>query len=160
MKKTVEYLIEYKGPGKRRYSRTFTSFKDKKFALKLAAQSDCIRTGIVSARVVEQRRKIIKVFPAKKHGGGVITPAASGDKGKVDITAMKVDVDERKSIDELLQLIRGEGKFGSLGKGITSYPNGDENNQNIHSDCLELERRRLIYRHYISECGSIVWMAT
>ncbi|HEA67763.1 MAG TPA: hypothetical protein ENI07_13195 [Desulfobacterales bacterium] len=89
MKETVEYLIEYKGPGKRRYFRTFIGFKDKEFALKLAARPD-----IVSARVVEQRRKIIKVFPAKKHAGGVITPAVSGDKGKIDITAMNVDVKE------------------------------------------------------------------
>ena len=58
MKEIIEYIVEYKGLGKRCYSRTGTSFRSKEKALGIASKS-----GSVSARVIEQRRKIIKTFP-------------------------------------------------------------------------------------------------
>ena len=56
-------------------------------------------------------------------------------------------------------MIRGEGEFSFIGKGITSYPNGDKNNKRIHAGCLELEERGEIYQHCVGE-SSITWMPT
>lgn len=47
---------------------------------------------------------------------------------------------------ELLDYIAGKRKFSFLGNGIHTYPNGNENNIKIYSGCLELEKRKLIYR--------------
>ncbi len=86
MKETVEYQVEWKALGERRYTRNFTYFKDKEVAMGIAAKFGSI--GVVSVRVVGLRRKIHKVFPkdavVRESGGEVITPAASGDKGKID----------------------------------------------------------------------------
>ena len=60
---------------------------------------------------------------------------------------MSVIITSEISLDMLLSFIRGEGKFGGFGEGINSYPNRDANNKKIHAGCLELERRKLIYRH-------------
>ncbi|HEA65302.1 hypothetical protein LCGC14_1850300 [marine sediment metagenome] len=63
MKETVEYQVEWKNSGERRYTRNLTYFKDKEVAMGLAARFGSI--GVASVRVVEQTRKIIKVFPVK-----------------------------------------------------------------------------------------------
>ncbi len=53
----------------------------------------------------------------------------------------------------LLDMIKG----GSLGVGISSYPHHDDNNQRIHEGCLELEKRKLIYRKH-EETDYVLWM--
>lgn len=60
-------------------------------------------------------------------------------------------------LGDLLEMISGEGKFQFIGKGLTSYPSMDENQQKIHSMCLELESRGLIYRHNESDVW-VIWM--
>ena len=108
MKETVEYQVEWKNPGERRYSKNYSYFKDKEVAMCIAAAFGHI--DVCSVRVVEQRRKIIKVFVpknpapvmyvhpninvARETAQGRITPAASGDKGKIDITAMTFNTKE------------------------------------------------------------------
>ena len=61
-----------------------------------------------------------------------------------------------KALDELLQIIKGEGRWAIIGKGITTYPNRDKGNQKIHDGCLELELRGVIERHLVEE-NYIVW---
>ncbi|HEA67034.1 hypothetical protein LCGC14_2357930 [marine sediment metagenome] len=72
MKEKIEYLIEYKLAGSSRYHGRTMRFKSRKVALDLAAGKN--PTGkekvfflysekIVSYRVIEQRRKVLKVFP-------------------------------------------------------------------------------------------------
>lgn len=62
------------------------------------------------------------------------------------------------ALAELLEMIRGEGTFEFIGKGVTSYPLADdENNQRIHSMCLELQKQKLIYPHYWDD-KAVLWM--
>lgn len=63
-----------------------------------------------------------------------------------------------KHLKELLQLIKGEGRFYVLGSGLHTYPNGDENNKKIFARCLELEQKDLIYRK-IDEPSFVLWVA-
>jgi len=50
-----------------------------------------------------------------------------------------------EDLAKLYKFISGE-TIPYLGPGIYTYPNGDENNKIIHSGCLELEKKGLIYR--------------
>jgi len=56
----IEYIIEFKLRGEPFYRKTFSGHKDKTWALKQAKHA--IVGEIEKARVVEQTRKIIKVF--------------------------------------------------------------------------------------------------
>lgn len=47
---------------------------------------------------------------------------------------------------ELLEFIRGTGKFTTFGTGIHIYPGRDDNNQRLFGACLELESEGLICR--------------
>jgi len=49
-------------------------------------------------------------------------------------------------LQELLSLIRGEGKFAITGKGLHGYPFRDSNNTRIFNECRKLEELGLIYR--------------
>jgi len=60
---------------------------------------------------------------------------------------------------ELLEFIRGTGKFHILGEGIHSYPNGDNNNKLIHAGCMELEQQGLIYKKNVTEVYTL-WLPT
>jgi len=55
---------------------------------------------------------------------------------------------------ELLSLIRGD--IGILGPGIHTYPNRDEKHQKLFEDCVELERRGVIYR-FRSDPNHVIW---
>lgn len=57
-----------------------------------------------------------------------------------------------KGLSELLELIQGKGK-----EGFSTYPNNsDPLLVNAHNNCLELERKELIYRfHSSSVC--VIW---
>ena len=56
---------------------------------------------------------------------------------------------------EILRMIKGEGKYQSLGKGIHAYPKDEK----LNECCLELEKQGLIYRK-INEKDHILWMST
>lgn len=63
------------------------------------------------------------------------------------------------SDDDLLLLedfIYGRGQYHFLGQGITTHPDGDENNKNIHRACLELERRGRIVKSYV-DAHIVTW---
>ena len=62
MSKTTEYCLEYKIEGEPFYRKSFNGFKDKTLAMTSAENG--IRDKIVAIRVVEQTRKVIKVFNA------------------------------------------------------------------------------------------------
>jgi hypothetical protein len=49
---------------------------------------------------------------------------------------------------ELLMLVRGDGRFQQYGPGLVTYPGADENQDRIHSGCLQLETLRKISRSY------------
>ena len=51
-----------------------------------------------------------------------------------------------EDLNELLEFIRGSGKYSSLGGGISTYPNGYEYQKKIFAGCVELEKRGLVYR--------------
>jgi hypothetical protein len=59
---------------------------------------------------------------------------------------------------ELLEFIKGTGRFRLLGNGMHSYPGRDANNQKIHDACLSLETMKLIERT-IDEPGHVIWEA-
>ena len=44
----------------------------------------------------------------------------------------------REDLRELLDVIRGEGRFYVWGSGLHTYPEGDENKKKIFAACLEL----------------------
>lgn len=59
---------------------------------------------------------------------------------------------------DLLEFIKGTGKYEVLGRGITTYPNAvDENQMKIHAGCLILESEGKIKRHLVTD-SYIVWM--
>lgn len=60
MKEEIEYILEYKPIGDSRYLPRYSGFKSKTMALDQAEES-CLRTGM-SIRIIEQKRKVIKVF--------------------------------------------------------------------------------------------------
>lgn len=61
-------------------------------------------------------------------------------------------------LKELFEFISGAGKFWFLGNGISTYPNGDENDREIFCGCLELEKRGLVYR-FIDEPNHVLFKA-
>src|SRR5262245_29857102 len=63
-----------------------------------------------------------------------------------------IETDE--ALQQLLSLIDGSAGFGV---GIRSYMDSDPNQQKIHAGCLELERRKKIYRH-LEDGDMIIWM--
>ncbi len=66
---------------------------------------------------------------------------------------------EEKDLMELLALVRGDGRWKYFGQGLTSHPQAieDENQQMIHAAMLVLEVRGEVYRHYVSQEGSVTW---
>ena len=69
--------------------------------------------------------------------------------------AMDKDIMETE-LASLLAMIRGSNSsFMSI--GICSYPLHDSNNRRIHTGCLVLEERGLIYRKH-EETDYILWM--
>ena len=64
-----------------------------------------------------------------------------------------------KDLDELLELVRGDGVWRWLGNGLTSHPQAteDANQQRIHAAMLVLEARGHVRRHYTSDAGSVTW---
>lgn len=60
-----------------------------------------------------------------------------------------------KRLEELLDFI--EGKTFPLTKGITTYPDGDDNNRKLHTAVMELEKLGKVKRHLEAETH-IVWM--
>jgi hypothetical protein len=61
MQEKIEYIIEYRGPNKKKYSKYFSGFNDKEFAYEIAeiAKKSSPELGV---RIVKQTRKVIKVF--------------------------------------------------------------------------------------------------
>lgn len=59
-----------------------------------------------------------------------------------------------EKLQALLDFISGKT---SLGKGITTYPDFDENNKILHAGVLELEKLGKVKRHLEKE-DYIVWM--
>ena len=64
MRESVEYCIEYKVRGETYYRKSFHGLKNKELALKTALNSskNLSMGEIKKIRVVEQKRKIIRVF--------------------------------------------------------------------------------------------------
>jgi hypothetical protein len=67
---------------------------------------------------------------------------------------------EEKNLMDLLAFIRGENHH--YGEGITTHTQKDwieydDRTAKLHQDCLELERRGLLYRHYEND-SVIVWI--
>lgn len=61
-------------------------------------------------------------------------------------------------LEDLLLFIRGEGPYSMLGTGIHTYPGReDESNERLYADCLILEDRGLIRRHF-EEPGHVIFM--
>jgi hypothetical protein len=64
----------------------------------------------------------------------------------------------KEQSSELLDIIEGRGRWAFFGRGITTYPLADDENQRrIHAECLKLCERGKIYRHRVTE-GSTIWM--
>lgn len=63
-------------------------------------------------------------------------------------------IKQRDSDLEILAFVRGEGKFSHYGKGITTYP---ERNDDKHSALLRLESLGVVRRHNESD-HAVVWM--
>ena len=64
---------------------------------------------------------------------------------------------DENDLSQLLAFIHGQGAHKFLGPGISSYPEGDENNKRIHVGCLALEKSGLIYRE--KDGGDyVLWM--
>ena len=63
----------------------------------------------------------------------------------------------KKELEELLEMIKGEGRHYILGPGLHTYPKGDKNNQKIFAACLELEQENLICRQ-IDESDHVLWI--
>jgi len=59
-------------------------------------------------------------------------------------------------LEELFEFISGK-TFPHFGKGITTYPNYDENSKKLHSALLELEKLGKVKRH-LEKKDYIVWM--
>jgi len=61
MMESIEWIIEYKGPKQRKYSKYFHGFLDKQLAFEIAKRrkKELPNLGV---RIVEQKRKILKVF--------------------------------------------------------------------------------------------------
>ena len=58
----------------------------------------------------------------------------------------------------LLMAIRGVGSCGGLGRGLSTYPLADdENDKRLHEACLDLEQRGLIHRAK-DEADYVLWM--
>jgi len=60
----IEYILEYSRPGKVGYSKSFRGYDEKEYALNIAKTvfEDVYKKGNSKVRVVEQKRKVIKVF--------------------------------------------------------------------------------------------------
>jgi len=58
-------------------------------------------------------------------------------------------------LDELLDLIKGTGKFRFLPSGIHTYP-GRDGKDKVYDACLKLEKLGLIKRS-IDEPGHVYW---
>ena len=63
----------------------------------------------------------------------------------------------KKELEELLQMIRGEGNWFITGPGLSTYPKGDENNKKIFAACLELEEEGLFWRR-TDEPDYVFWL--
>lgn len=57
---------------------------------------------------------------------------------------------------DLLSFFRCEGEYARLGGGLVTYPMGSGQSRELHDGCLELERRRLVYR-FADQCFYVAW---
>jgi len=58
MKEVIVYCVEYRRDDESRYCPSFQGFTDKDLAMSIAEKA----SAILHARVVEQRRKVIKTY--------------------------------------------------------------------------------------------------
>jgi len=73
MKEIVEYCVEYRRDNEKKYFPSFSGFKDKDLAFRVAQTA----TKTLHSRVVEQRRKVIKTFSlTRAFTGPEKTPAS------------------------------------------------------------------------------------
>lgn len=63
----------------------------------------------------------------------------------------------RPDLIELLDVIRGAGKFATLGPGLHTYPHGDDNKTRLHGLCLELEALGQI-RRKVDDPSHVLWL--
>ncbi len=64
-----------------------------------------------------------------------------------------------EDLAELLSFMRGDCRFGWMGKFLTTHPQDtdDENQQRIHAAMLVLEERGDVIRHCVSAEGCVTW---
>lgn len=62
MKEIVRYCVEYRRDDKRKYQPSFFGYEDKEMAMEIAEKA----SKTLHARVVKQRRKVIKTFIKKE----------------------------------------------------------------------------------------------
>ena len=64
-----------------------------------------------------------------------------------------------EDLAELLSFMRGDGRWGWVGKFLTTHPQDtdDENQQRIHAAMLVLEKRGDVIRHCVSAEGCVTW---
>jgi hypothetical protein len=64
-----------------------------------------------------------------------------------------------EDLAELLSFMRGDCRFGWMGKFLTTHPQDtdDENQQRIHAAMLVLEKRGDVIRHCVSAEGCVTW---
>jgi hypothetical protein len=60
---------------------------------------------------------------------------------------------------EVLALIWGEGKYRGHGSGLWTHPGGDAEDDALHRQCCELERRGLARRKERDPDGATLWEA-
>ena len=67
-----------------------------------------------------------------------------------------------EDLAELLSFMRGDCRFGWMGKFLTTHPQDtdDENQQRIHAAMLVLEERGDVIRHCVSAGGCVTWAPT
>jgi len=65
---------------------------------------------------------------------------------------------DEASLAELEDMIYGRGVWKHVGTGITTHPNGSEDNKRLHAACLALEERGRIKKHFETDDGChVVW---
>jgi len=61
MKESIEWIIEYKSPNERKYSKNFYGFGNKNLAFKIAKECKK-KSPELGVRIIEQKRKILKTI--------------------------------------------------------------------------------------------------
>ena len=58
MKQTITYCVEYRKDDEHFYQPSFYGFEDKELSIKIAKKA----SSTLNVRIIEQRRRIVKVF--------------------------------------------------------------------------------------------------